>query len=1204
MNLRGMKDWRPAVSGYALLGLLVLLVKPHSSQGAVPDFTCFNSRLYAYAVDQLFHFIGGYKSGDETDAVVSFERVLDTGSGSNLPTGGYEEVHPDLSVSAIRYIMYNSIGADIFGAYTCIFTSSQDQVKITTVILLENGDVSPASSTLTTSAGEDVTLTVTQHYGLPPELRWRHNGDNVTAWNGQSSISILNVQLHDAGIYECYIEGRHDQHNHALMNLLVRHCSPNKWGLSCDNDCSFCYNGGQCDDTTGDCICAPGFSGVLCRSVHNNNCFGQDCDIRCTHDWDVGCVNNLMCLPDPFGCTCAAGFTGINCEQNCPHGMYGAGCSLECRCVNSACNNTVGTCTPDSNCRYRFTGVNCEDCSDGWFGVNCAMECHCADGGACDRLSGACRTGVLCQGGFRGENCQNSCPYGQIGINPNCKLCYVPVSVIYHVSSEQYPSRTITWKAPQNKCPVIDYAVQYQLVKRILCQEEAGEFQTLHNTTERQSPLSHPDSLPNAIYKVRVLAKNEAGLGEFQGNIYIDYTTPAKEPTGSPTNFKTTSSTKHSVALSWSEIPCGQRNGVITKYRLSYRVLEKPYDANFSPTNSFETVDIEPSDMHRNISGLEPSTKYDFLLEGFNSVGVGEKTIMDTFTAVETDLSAPTQLSKNDISHLTSSTVTIAVNLPSSSKYITGIQIGVRRIRTVTRRDTMGSTAPAIDYVAAEIHKTDLPATFTVGDGETLGNNVNKPLESNTLYDIYLGSVSRTSQSTYAVKWSEPLRVQVPQSEIPLVAAIVGPLMLLVVICVISALIFKKRRKRTLNRSSGEVIVVTAGMRVLSNDNLSSGLEHPTSDVTYDVIADTTMSTARATAPAISPATSPATAPATTPATAPANSPATSQATAPANSPATSPATASATAPARPKILVKKKQFTAPIPILLSEFDDYVSKKKKETYKKGNGFLFDYENLNLVTNIPNPDIFKGGWLPDNVKKNRFPGKLPVDLYRPQLMTSGKHGYNNHINACFLNSPSYKGQYVTTSMPLSHTISDMWRMVYDYKSTCIVMLNTLEKKDHYWPERDSASYGNLTVTLQSTDKVGPNIIIRYLYLANKDNQESRLICHLQLLNWPVGGIPSSPKSIVELVTAVKEWQLEHKDDRITIQCIDGEGVSGTFCALLNVIERLEVENKVDVFQTVQKLRVSCHGLVQSQEQYEFIYEALQMYLGVNALYANL
>ena len=84
------------------------------------------------------------------------------------------------------------------------------------------GDVSPASSTLTTSAGEDVTLTMTQHYGSTNELRWRHNGDDVTAWNGQSSISILNVQLHHTGIYECFIEGRHHLQNHALMKLLVR----------------------------------------------------------------------------------------------------------------------------------------------------------------------------------------------------------------------------------------------------------------------------------------------------------------------------------------------------------------------------------------------------------------------------------------------------------------------------------------------------------------------------------------------------------------------------------------------------------------------------------------------------------------------------------------------------------------------------------------------------------------------------------------------------------------------------------------------------------------------------------------------------------------------------------------------------------------------------------------------------------------------
>ncbi|XP_071800431.1 receptor-type tyrosine-protein phosphatase T-like [Asterias amurensis] len=1459
MNGHGMKDC-PAVSRCTLLCLLlVLLVLTHSSQGAVPDFTCYNERLYA--TEGNLHTIGGYNSGSDTGATVSFERVLDTGNGSSLPTAGYEEGHE--TVSAILYRMPASIGAARFGAYNCIFT--QDPVKITTIILRENGDVSPASSTLTTSAGEDVTLTMTQHNGSLSELRWRHNGNDVTAWNGQSSISIVNVQLNRTGIYECFLDGRHHEQNHALMKLVVRQCSPNKWGSSCDNDCPFCYNGGQCDDKNGDCICAPGFSGSRCRSVHNHNCFGQDCGITCTIRSASGCLGNQLCLPDPFGCTCAAGFTGPNCEQGCPDGMYGAGCTLECRCGNSACNSSVGTCNPNSNCSAGFTGVNCEDCSDGWFGVNCAQECHCAGSGACNRVSGACQTGVLCEGGFRGENCQNSCPYGQIGINPNCTKCYVPVSVIYEVSSEQAPSRNITWKAPQNKCPVIDYAVQYQLVKRVLCQEEAGEFQTLHNATERQSPFPHPDSLPNSIYKVRVLARNEAGLGEFQENIYIKHTTPEKEPTGSPTDFKTNSTTKHSVALSWREIPCGQRNGVITKYTLLYRVLEKPYDTNFSPNSSFESVDIEPSDMHCNISGLEPSTKYDFQLKGFNSAGVGEKATIEAFTEVQTDIPAPNQLSKKDISNLTSSTVTIALNLPSSSEYITGMQVGVWRVnRTVTRRDTRGSryqrsTEPTLDYVAAELLKKDLPATFTVGDGETEGN---KPLESNTQYDIYLGSVSRISDSKYAINWSEALRVQVlkravPKTASPPVAAIVVPLMLLVLICVAAAVVFKIRRKKGLNNSLVDrrhFNAANAGVRA-SNDKLSSGLENPYSDVANEG--------------------PPASTPANTPAAAPTTSPAT-------------PA-----APARPKQVKKKKQFTAPFPIPLSELKDYVNKKKKETYKEGNGFLFDYENLpdsdrhscerakddknkeknryaniipydfsrvvleklpdepdsdyvnasymdgfnepnkyiasqgpnkasvcdmwrmiwqenttkivmltnlqegvkgkcekywpdktacygnyvvtlkkevtqpdyivrdfmmdrkmqdegcryvrqyhfitwpdmglphdpikvvnfvktvkefspknagpmvvhcsagigrtgvflvldamldqakvegrvdiwnfacsmrdkrmkmiqtpaqyefifdvlietflcgdtsiqpenipsklsalkkttkgsgktglqvefenlNLVTHIPNPEKFKGGQLPENVKKNRFPEKLPVDLYRPHLMSSGEDGSNNYINACFLNSPSSKGKYIATQMPLPHTISDMWRMVYDYKSTCIVMLNTVDKNDptcvEYWPERDSASYGNLTVTLQSTNKVGPNIIIRYLALAN--DQESRLICHLQLLNWPVGGVPSSPRSIVELVTAVKEWQLEHKDDRIIIQCIDGEGASGTFCALLNVIERLNIDNVVDVFQAVKKLRVSRHRLVQSQEQYELIYKVLQTYLDVEVVYANL
>ena len=94
------------------------------------------------------------------------------------------------------------------------------------------GDVSPASPTLTTSAGEDVTLTMTRLYNGPStELRWKHNGNDVTAWNGQSNVTINSVQIINAGIYECYRDAYYSQQKHALMKLIVRgktlqHLSP------------------------------------------------------------------------------------------------------------------------------------------------------------------------------------------------------------------------------------------------------------------------------------------------------------------------------------------------------------------------------------------------------------------------------------------------------------------------------------------------------------------------------------------------------------------------------------------------------------------------------------------------------------------------------------------------------------------------------------------------------------------------------------------------------------------------------------------------------------------------------------------------------------------------------------------------------------------------------------------------------------------
>ena len=80
-----------------------------------------------------------------------------------------------------------------------------------------------------------------------------------------------------------------------------------------------------------------------------------------------------------------------------------------------------------------------------------------------------------------------------------------------------------------------------------------------------------------------------------------------------------------------------------------------------------------------------------------------------------------------------------------------GIQIGVQRSQPVVKREATNSrqlrSDMTTDYVAAELPKENLPEIFAVGDGKTYGGFDNKPLESNTEYNIYLGSVSRTSDT-------------------------------------------------------------------------------------------------------------------------------------------------------------------------------------------------------------------------------------------------------------------------------------------------------------------------------------------------------------------------------------------------------------------------------------------------------------------------
>ncbi len=68
-----------------------------------------------------------------------------------------------------------------------------------------------------------MTLSVNTDLTNLSTLRWIHNnGPVIEDWNGKTDVTINNVRLADAGIYECFEEGKRHEGQHSIMILIVR----------------------------------------------------------------------------------------------------------------------------------------------------------------------------------------------------------------------------------------------------------------------------------------------------------------------------------------------------------------------------------------------------------------------------------------------------------------------------------------------------------------------------------------------------------------------------------------------------------------------------------------------------------------------------------------------------------------------------------------------------------------------------------------------------------------------------------------------------------------------------------------------------------------------------------------------------------------------------------------------------------------------
>ncbi|XP_045550451.1 receptor-type tyrosine-protein phosphatase mu isoform X2 [Salmo salar] len=261
----------------------------------------------------------------------------------------------------------------------------------------------------------------------------------------------------------------------------------------------------------------------------------------------------------------------------------------------------------------------------------------------------------------------------------------------------------------------------------------------------------------------------------------------------------------------------------------------------------------------------------------------------------------------------------------------------------------------------------------------------------------------------------------------------------------------------------------------------------------------------------------------------------------------------------------------------------------------------EFRTLNMVTPTLRVEDCSIALLPRNHEKNRCMDVLPPDRCLPFLITIDGES-SNYINAALMDSYKQPSAFIVTQHPLPNTVKDFWRLVLDYHSTSIVMLNDVDPAQlcpQYWPENGVHRHGPIQVEFVSAD-LEEDIISRIfrIYNAARPQDGYRMVQQFQFLGWPMyRDTPMSKRSFLKLIRQVDKWQEEYDggEGRTVVHCLNGGGRSGTFCAISIVCEMLQHQRSVDVFHAVKTLRNNKPNMVDLLDQYKFCYEVALEYL---------
>ncbi|XP_062337329.1 receptor-type tyrosine-protein phosphatase mu-like isoform X2 [Osmerus eperlanus] len=256
---------------------------------------------------------------------------------------------------------------------------------------------------------------------------------------------------------------------------------------------------------------------------------------------------------------------------------------------------------------------------------------------------------------------------------------------------------------------------------------------------------------------------------------------------------------------------------------------------------------------------------------------------------------------------------------------------------------------------------------------------------------------------------------------------------------------------------------------------------------------------------------------------------------------------------------------------------------------EGYGFKEEYESFFEGQSAPWDSAKKD----ENRMKNRYGNIIAYDHSRVRLQALEGEQSSDYINANYVDGYHRPNHYIATQGPMQETVFDFWRMVWQENTAAIVMVTNLVEVGRvkcckYWPD-DTDIYRDIKVTLIETQLLS-EYVIRTFAVEKRGAHEIREIRQFHFTGWPDHGVPYHATGLLGFIRRVKAKTLTNAGPMV-VHCSAGAGRTGCFIVIDIMLDMAEREGVVDIYNCVRELRSRRVNMVQTEEQYVFIHDAI-------------